>query len=202
MSGEARAEVVVAGLRVALFALKLIGVRGRTSVGLGQLPSEGSEVGVIADHSGGVGDHARAAQEVFHVVLRIAAGGEDGDGLAAEEDIFGGGVAGGIRLGQNVAPRAVPVEFGIGLVDAAAVAVVGVVSASSPHTTSDHANAQAKLGRGWSVFPVRRRIPVNDGLAGRKAADYLRQADRWSCKAARASERSAMPGVSCVIWWD
>ncbi len=46
---------------------------------------------------------ARGPEQVFDVVLRIAAGGKDGDALAAEEHVFGGGVSGAVGLGEDFA---------------------------------------------------------------------------------------------------
>jgi len=46
---------------------------------------------------------ARRAEQVFDVVLRVAAGGQDGDTLPAEEDVFVESVSRGIGFGEDFA---------------------------------------------------------------------------------------------------
>ncbi len=58
------------------------------------------------------------------------ASGEHGDALAAEVDVVGHGVAGGIRFGEDFAAGAVPIELAAHLGDTTTVAVIQIVSGS------------------------------------------------------------------------
>lgn len=58
----------------------------------------------LADDAGVGGDDARRAEKVFEVIDRSAGGGKHGDALAAEEDVFGGGVAGGVGFVEGSLP--------------------------------------------------------------------------------------------------
>src|SRR5208283_5404836 len=94
-------------------------------------------VRVVAEDAGVAGDDARGAEHVFGVELRGAARREQGHALAAEEHVLVRIVADAIGFDEDLAARAVPVEFvgnrgvgGIGLGDAAAIAIVNVVHAS------------------------------------------------------------------------
>jgi hypothetical protein len=122
----ARAEVVVAGFGVAFLALKFVIVLC-AGVGDGALAAERREVRIVAHDARVVGNDARGAERVFDVILRRAARREQGNTLAAKEDVLVEGVAGGIGLGQDFAARAVPVELAVNLGDAAAIATVGSV---------------------------------------------------------------------------
>src|SRR5208337_4844031 len=129
----ARAEVVVAGFRVALLALELVIVL-EAGVGVrSALAAAGIGVRVVADHAGVAGDDARGAEHVLGVELRGAARREQGHALAAEEDILIGSVSGAVGFREHCAARAIPIEFvgnrgvgGIGLGGAAAVAIINV----------------------------------------------------------------------------
>jgi hypothetical protein len=59
---------------------------------------------------------------------------QHGDALASEENILGGGVARSIGFGQDVAARAIPIEFAASLGDAAAVAVIEIVGKTAAGT--------------------------------------------------------------------
>ncbi len=104
----AGAEVIVAGFGVAFLAFELVSVLG-ARVRDGALATVGIEVGVVANDAGVGGGNAGSAQKIFDIVDRSAGGGERGNALAAEEDVFGGGVAGGVGFGEDVAAGAVPV---------------------------------------------------------------------------------------------
>jgi len=121
----ARAEVVVAGFRVAFLAFELVDVL-RASVGDGALAAVGVEVGIVTDATSIRGDGTGRAEEVLDVIDGCAARGQHGDAFAAEENVFGGGVAGGVGFGKDVAAGAVPIELAADFRGAAAVAVIGV----------------------------------------------------------------------------
>ena len=123
----ARAEIVVAGFRVALLALEFVDVaRGGE---IGAFAAVGVEVRVVQDDAGGVRDDARGAERILDIKLRGAAGGEQSNAFAAEKDVFVGIVARTVGFGQDFAPGAVPVKFVgdlrcVSLGDAAAISVV------------------------------------------------------------------------------
>src|SRR5208282_4209570 len=126
----ARAEVVVARFRVALFAFEFVVVLRRAGIRVGRdFTAERREIAVITHHAVVLRHDARRAQEVFDVEEGIRSGGEHGHAFAAEEDIFGRGVVRAVGFGENFVPRAVPVKLTTGFVDAAAVAVVGIRNA-------------------------------------------------------------------------
>ncbi len=101
------------------------------TVGIGALGAEGDEVGVVADGSVVLRDHARTPQEVLDIVLRVGPGGQQGNAATAEEDVLGGGGSRGVGLGEDFASGTVPVEFAAYLGGAASVGVVGVGDAAS-----------------------------------------------------------------------
>src|SRR6266481_2559656 len=129
----AGAEVVVAGFGVAFLAFELVVVL-RAGVGVrGTLATKGIKICIVADDSSVCGGDARGAEQVLNVIDWGAASREHGDALAAEENIFGGIVAGRVGFRKNFAARAIPVELvwngwdrGVGLGDATAVAVINV----------------------------------------------------------------------------
>lgn len=82
----AGAEIVVAGFGVALLAFEFVILRA--GIGVGMFAAVGIEIGVVADGAVVRGNDAGAAEEVFGVKLRVAAGGKHGDALAAEENVF------------------------------------------------------------------------------------------------------------------
>src|SRR6266478_4197399 len=123
----ARAEVVVAGFGVALLAFEFVILRA--GVGVGAFAAVRIEIRIVTDHTRCVGDYARGAEEVFDVVDGIAASGKHGDTLAAEENVFGGGVAADLGFGKDFAAGTIPVELARGFGDTAAVAVVRVGNA-------------------------------------------------------------------------
>jgi len=102
----------------------------RAGVGDGPLAAVGIEVGVVANDAVILRHDARTAEHVFYIVEGVAASGKHDDALAAEEDVLGGGVAGAIGFGEDVAARAVPIKLAVGFIDAAAVAVIGIINAA------------------------------------------------------------------------
>src|SRR5208282_6457526 len=89
----------------------------------------GSEIAVIADHAVRLRNDPRAAQKILDVILRAPASGQHGNAFAAEEDVFGRGVARAVGFRQDFVPRAVPIKLTTGLVDPAAIAVIEIVHA-------------------------------------------------------------------------
>jgi len=125
----AGAEVVVAGFGVAFFAFELIVLRA--SVGVGAFASVRIKIGVVANDAGVGCNDAGGAEEVFDVIDWVATSGEHGDTLSPKENVFGSGVSGGVRFGEDVASGAVPVELirngrssGVGFRDVAATAII------------------------------------------------------------------------------
>src|SRR5258708_23531470 len=119
------AEVVVSGFSVAFLAFKLIVLRA--GVGIGALATIWVEISVITHHTVVLRDHARSAKEILDIIDGIAADGEHGHSLAAEENVFGRGVAGGVRFGEDVATRAIPVELAGDLGHPAAIGIVQII---------------------------------------------------------------------------
>ena len=147
----AGAEVVVAGFGVALLALEFVVLRA--CVGDGPLAAVGIEIRVVANDAVILRHDARTAEHIFYIVERVAARGQHGDALAAEEDVFRRGVAGAVGFGEDVPARPIPVELAIGFIDAAPVAVVGII------------NAAGRLELAFGIPGVRKR-PIACGVTG------------------------------------
>lgn len=124
----AGSEVVVPGFGVALLLLEFVDVAG--SRGVGSLYPEGVEVGVIQDGSAVVGDHASGAEIIGKVVVDGVCGIAAGDARVAEEYVFVEarvvGIAGEVSFIERVGACAIPIQFAVGFLDAAAVAVIQV----------------------------------------------------------------------------
>lgn len=93
-------------------------------VGVGTLTAVRIKIGVVADDTGVGGDNARSAEEIFDIIDGGAAGGEHGDALAAEEDVFVLGVASGVGFGEDVGARAVPIKLAADFGNATTVDVI------------------------------------------------------------------------------
>src|SRR5438874_1713160 len=84
----ASAEVVVARFCVALFAFKFVLVQ---CAGIGvrrALDTEGIEIGIVAEYACASGQRTGSAEKIFDIVSGIAAVGDHGNALAAEENVF------------------------------------------------------------------------------------------------------------------
>ena len=84
-----------------------------------QLLSSHAFVGQGTSASERLAHHARAAQEIFGIVVdSVAADNAVGDAFSAEENIFVGDVAAGIGFVEDFAARAVPIDFAVGFLHA------------------------------------------------------------------------------------
>lgn len=117
-------EVVVAGFRVSFLAFEFVVLRA--GVGVGMLAAVRIEVSVVANRAIRLSDEARSAEQVFHIILGVAACGKHRDTPAAKEDVFVESVSVLVSLCQDFAARAVPVELAAGFGNAAAAAVVSI----------------------------------------------------------------------------
>jgi uncharacterized YccA/Bax inhibitor family protein len=75
----AGAELVVAGFGVAFLAFEFVVLRA--SVGVSVFAAVGVEIGVVAGRAVVLRHGAGRAEQVFDVILRVAAGGTDRDAL-------------------------------------------------------------------------------------------------------------------------
>src|SRR5712692_11686283 len=171
----ARAEVVIAGLGVALLALEFVIVL-RASVGVGALAPIRIKIGVVADDAGVGGEDAGSAEQIFDIINRIAADGEHGNALAAEEDVFVDRVPASISFGEDVAAGAVPVELAVRLVHAAAVAIVEIIHAACGFelTFSVPSVRADPIARGVTGHIIRKAGEVIVAVGGFGEAAFLR----------------------------